>query len=114
MAESVGSTTLVVSRRPPGTGAPDTAADEVSEDAALRPAYSERLRDYVPGKYRGRVALFRSSHLQERPPSGPTAGWRHVAPAVDVHPIPGNYQMAVTRHVEVLAEKMRPYLGPRH
>jgi hypothetical protein len=69
------------------------------------------LRDYVPGRYHGRVALFRSSHLVSRPPAGPTAGWDHFAPTVDVHPLPGNHQLAVTRYVSVLAEKMRPYLG---
>jgi amino acid adenylation domain-containing protein len=79
------------------------------------PAYVQRLRDclrdYVPGRYHGRVALFRSSHLVSRPPAGPTAGWDHFAPTVDVHPLPGNHQLAVTRYVSVLAEKMRPYLG---
>ncbi len=96
-----------------GAPAPDTAADEVSDFAVLRPAYGERLRDYVPGRYPGRVVLFRSSHLDDRPPAGPTAGWHHLASAVDVHPLPGNHQQAVTRHVEVLAEKMSRYLGPR-
>jgi amino acid adenylation domain-containing protein len=79
------------------------------------PAYVQRLRDclrdYVPGRYHGPVALFRSSHLVTRPPKGPTAGWEHFAPTVDVHPLPGNHQQAVTRYVSVLAEKMRPYLG---
>ncbi len=102
-----------LARRPRAAEPADTAADEVSERAVLRPAYGERLRDFVPGKYRGRIALFRSSHLVARPPSGPTAGWRHVASAVDVHPLPGNHQQAVTRHVEVLAEKMTPYLAAR-
>jgi amino acid adenylation domain-containing protein len=97
-------------RRRPGRPTPDTAVDEVSEEAALRSAYGERLRDYVPGRYDGRVALFRSSHLERRPPAGPTAGWHHVARAVEVHPLPGNHQLAVTRYVEVLAEKMAPYL----
>jgi thioesterase domain-containing protein len=79
------------------------------------PAYVQRrrdcLRDYVPGRYQGPVALFRSSHLVSRPPAGPTAGWDHFATTVDVHPLPGNHQEAVTRYVSVLAEKMRPYLG---
>jgi amino acid adenylation domain-containing protein len=78
------------------------------------PAYVQRLRDclrdYVPGKFHGRIALFRSSHLLERPPAGLTAGWDRVALAVDVHPLPGNHQLAVTRYVSVLAEKIRPYL----
>jgi amino acid adenylation domain-containing protein len=79
------------------------------------PAYVQRLRDclrdYVPGRYHGRIALFRSSHLVDRPPAGLTAGWDQFAPAVDVHALPGNHQLAVTRYVSVLAEKMRPYLG---
>jgi amino acid adenylation domain-containing protein len=78
-------------------------------------AYLQRVRDYlqdyVPGSYHGPIALFRSSHLLGRPPSGPTAGWDHFAPTVDVHPLPGNHQLAVTRYVSVLAEKMRPYLS---
>ncbi len=100
-------------RQPGPPAPPDTAADEVSERAVLRPAYGERLNDFVPGSYGGRVVLFRSSHLLTRPPAGPTAGWHHVARAVDVHHLPGNHQFAVTRHVEVLAEKMAPYLAPR-
>jgi thioesterase domain-containing protein len=100
-----------VGRRRPGRTTPDTAVDEVSEEAALRSVYGERLRDYVPGRYDGRVVLFRSSHLETRPPAGPTAGWHHVSRAVDVHPLPGNHQLAVTRYVEVLAEKMAPYLS---
>jgi thioesterase domain-containing protein len=79
------------------------------------PAYVQRLRDclrdYVPDQYDGPIALFRSSHLLSRPPKGLTAGWDHFAPTVDVHPLPGNHQQAVTRYVAVLAEKMRPYLG---
>jgi amino acid adenylation domain-containing protein len=79
------------------------------------PAYVQRfqdcLRDYIPDRYRGPVALFRSSHLIGRPPESPTAGWEQFAPTVDVHPLPGNHQQAVTRYVSVLAEKMRPYLG---
>jgi thioesterase domain-containing protein len=78
------------------------------------PAYVQRLReclrDYLPGRYHGRVALFRSSHLLSRPPRGLMAGWDQFAPTVDVHPLPGNHQQAVTRYVAELAEKMRPYL----
>jgi amino acid adenylation domain-containing protein len=79
------------------------------------PAFNQRVRDYlqdyVPGSYHGQIALFRSSHLVSRPPRGLTAGWDRFAPTVDVHPLPGNHQLAVTRYVAVLAEKMRPYLG---
>jgi len=91
--------------------APDSAAEEINEQSPLRPAYGQRLRDYVPGRYAGRCALFRSSHLIGKPPEGPTAGWDQFVPKVDVHPLPGNHQLAVTRYVSVLAEKMRPYLA---
>jgi thioesterase domain-containing protein len=90
---------------------PDSTAEEINKHSPLRPAYSQRLRDYVPGRYAGRIALFRSSHLIGKPPEGPTAGWDQFVSAVDVHPLPGNHQLAVTRYVSVLAEKMLPYLA---
>lgn len=86
-------------------------AEETSEYLARHLAYGVRRQDYVPGRFAGRIVLFRSSYLLDRPPGGPTAGWCHVASDVDVHPLPGNHQAAVTRHVAVLAEKMRRYLS---
>jgi amino acid adenylation domain-containing protein len=97
--------------RPSRPAVPDTATDEMGLDCPLRPAYSDRLRDYVPGRYTGRIVLLRSSHLVGKPPGGETAGWIRVGATVDVHPVPGNHQLAVTRHVAVVAEKMRPYLA---
>jgi amino acid adenylation domain-containing protein len=87
----------------------DSATEEPGR--SLISTYGPRLRDYVPGRLRGRVVLFRSSHLEGKPPGGPTAGWGYVARQVDVHAIPGNHQLAVTRHVTTLAEKMKPYLS---
>lgn len=89
----------------------DTAAEEIREDSELRPAYSDRLRDYVPGRYAGRLTLFCSSYFIGKPPGGPTAGWASFVPTVDVHPLPGNHQLAVTRYVAIVADKMRPYLA---
>lgn len=100
-----------VLRRSMRPAEPDSAAEEINEHSPLRPAYGQRLRDYVPGRYAGRIALFRSSHLIGKPPEGPAAGWDQFVPAVDVHPLPGNHQLAVTRYVSVLAEKMLPYLA---
>jgi len=91
--------------------APDSLVDLLYPRSPLGQAYALRLRDYVPGRYAGRIALFRSSDLIGKPPGGPTAGWDHFVPTVDVHPLPGNHHLAVTRYVSVLAEKMRPYLG---
>jgi thioesterase domain-containing protein len=74
-------------------------------------AYGARRRDYVPGRFTGRIALFRSDYLLDKPPGGSTAGWHHVAAGVDVHWLPGTHQSAVTQHVAVVAEKMKAYLG---
>lgn len=74
-------------------------------------AYGARRRDYVPGRFTGRIALFRSDYLLDKPPGGPTAGWHHVAAGVDVHWLPGNHESAVTQHVAVVAEKMKAYLA---
>ncbi len=74
-------------------------------------AYGARRRDYVPGRFTGRVALFRSDYLLDKPPGGSTAGWHHVAAGVDVHWLTGSHQSAVTHGVADLAEKMKPYLS---
>jgi amino acid adenylation domain-containing protein len=100
-----------VLRRSTRPMAPDSLVDLFGPRSPLGQAYALRLRDYVPGRYAGRIALFCNSDLIGTPRGGPTAGWAHFAPAVDVHPLPGNHHLAVTRYVSVLAEKMRPYLG---
>jgi amino acid adenylation domain-containing protein len=79
--------------------------------AAQHLAYGVRRRDYLPGRFGGRIALFRSDYLRDKPPQGPTAGWCHVCAAVDVHHLPGTHESVVTRDVALLAEKMKPYLG---
>ncbi|HYB41177.1 MAG TPA: thioesterase domain-containing protein, partial [Candidatus Methylomirabilis sp.] len=102
-------------RRPSRRGirreGPDAEAEEISAGPSLRPAYAERLRDYVPGRYGGAVALFSSERLPDKPPGGPMAGWDRLAAVVEVHPVPGHHHLAVTRYVDVLADKMKAYLG---
>jgi thioesterase domain-containing protein len=63
-----------VLRRSMRPAAPDSAAEEINEHSPLRPEYGQRLRVYVPGRYTGRIALFRSSHLIGKPP-GSHASW---------------------------------------
>jgi amino acid adenylation domain-containing protein len=106
----LGGKALGLVKRSRGAAESDTAAEEIGAGSALRPAYSARLRDYVPGPYGGRIALFRSERLLNRPPGGESAGWDEVAAAVDVHPLPGDHQLAVTRNIDALTAKMRPYL----
>jgi hypothetical protein len=108
-----------VARRLRPAPAPDTAVIQplsaAGSDADVHwarfCAYLERLDDYLPRRFDGPVVLFRSSHLDDKPPGGATAGWDRVADRVDVHYLPGNHQACVTRHVAVLAGKMRPYLA---
>jgi amino acid adenylation domain-containing protein len=84
---------------------------DISSYPGRHRAYGVRRRDYLPGRFSGRIALFRSEYLRADPNGGPTAGWSHVAAAVDVHDLPGSHQAAVTRNVATLAEKMKPYLA---
>jgi hypothetical protein len=88
------------------------AETDAGSDAhfARHAAYGARRWDYVPGRFSGRIALFRSDYLSDKPPGGRTAGWGHIASAVDVHWLPGSHQSTVTRHVAFLAERMKAYL----
>ncbi len=101
----------------PGGAAPATGAvaAEVVDDAAaeiggLWPAYHARVTLYVPDRYSGRVVLFRSSHVDQRPPGTWDAGWTPVASNFEVHRTPGNHRECLTTYAGELARAMRPYL----
>jgi thioesterase domain-containing protein len=69
------------------------------------------IEAYVPGKYSGRIVLFRSTSLLEKAPGDPTAGWGHITPEIAVEWLCGDHKSCVTKHVLDLAQKMRPYLA---
>jgi thioesterase domain-containing protein len=73
--------------------------------------YNDALEHYVAARHPGPLVLFRSSHLLTRPPGGEAAGWDRVTPRLDVHWLPGNHRECITRHVGVLADRMKPYLA---
>jgi amino acid adenylation domain-containing protein len=90
--------------------------ESVSPPAPLDPRqaiwlhYHNALEDYVPGRYSGRVVLFRSSHLDGKAPGNFNAGWQHVCDAIEVHAIAGDHRTCVTTHVDELAEKVKACL----
>ena len=81
-------------------------------EAALRAWARGR---YVPRPYPGRIVLFRARDLGLGPGYriDSLLGWRELARGgLDVHEVPGDH-LGILRepHVQVLAEKLRPYLG---
>jgi len=80
----------------------------------LTPTYWKAVKAYIPQPYSGRVTLLWPSELPvEYPellvhhPNDPTIGWGEVAEAVDVYQVPGGHITAITKHVQVLGEKLK-------
>jgi hypothetical protein len=72
--------------------------------------YDRLMRGYVPRRYRGRIALFWPEGVRAYP-DDPTMGWGRVAAGgVDVYPIAGRHLTCITRHVDVLAERLNACL----
>jgi thioesterase domain-containing protein len=103
---------VVISRQTQGGHELRTAAETgmTAEPRSLWSEYQERMFVHVPGQFRGRVTLFRSSYLDKRSPGDDSAGWSTRAAGVEVHRVPGDHQSCVTTHVAELAARMRPYL----
>lgn len=73
--------------------------------------YTSRvLSGYMPRPYPGRVTLLRASELLVERSDDPTWGWCEVAQEVAVHSVPGDHSTVITKHVQVLAEKLRTCL----
>jgi O-antigen/teichoic acid export membrane protein/thioesterase domain-containing protein len=89
---------------------PDADAAQADVDHPLWAAYHALLAVYVPGPYPGRVVLFTSRAMDERPPADMAKGWSIVAGEVIIHRIPGDHRECVTTFAAELARKMRPYL----
>lgn len=79
--------------------------------AAVRRPLHEALEEYVPGRFAGRVALFRSTRSVAWFPDNPTLGWGGVAASVAVHKLSGDHRSCITTDVADLARHMLPYLG---
>ncbi|HET9533334.1 MAG TPA: amino acid adenylation domain-containing protein [Blastocatellia bacterium] len=72
--------------------------------------YSRLMHGYVPRRYKGRITLFWPEEVA-RFPGDPTMGWRKVAAGgVEVYPIAGRHLTCITRHVDVLADRLNACL----
>jgi thioesterase domain-containing protein/acyl carrier protein len=77
-----------------------------ARDPALR-----RLEDgFVPRRFDGRVTLYWPAEAPG-PESGPSAAWRPLAREIEVVPVPGNHQTALTVHADSLGETIRRALA---
>ena len=45
--------------------------------------------------------------LQWRSAPDPSLGWRKIAADVEVHQVPGDYTTSITKHVQMLADRMK-------
>ncbi len=71
-------------------------------------ANDRAMKRYRPGRYDGRVALFRSAHWD----GDPTLGWSRVARRVDVRVVGGDHATMVREpHVRGLAAMLRAQLA---
>ncbi|MCI0421808.1 MAG: amino acid adenylation domain-containing protein, partial [Acidobacteria bacterium] len=71
----------------------------VDEQAARVNALHQAIEDYVPGKYFGRILLFRSSSHLTQFPGDPVAGWRGVTSGVEVYSLRGDHHGCLTTDV---------------
>ena len=69
------------------------------------------LRNYWPQPQRARVTLLQAGEPFGGSPADDRWGWGRLAPAVDVHVVPGDhYSMLLEPHVSALADRLRDCL----
>jgi len=86
-------------------------------DDELMAAYRRAVASYVRRAYSGRVALFWPSEvpintlggspLQWESAKDPSLGWRTLAANIEIHQLPGDYTTSITRHVQILANRLK-------
>jgi phthiocerol/phenolphthiocerol synthesis type-I polyketide synthase D len=67
-------------------------------------------RAFVPGRYTGRIVLFRSQESDANAGTDESLGWRRLGADVDVYRVPGDHTTCLTRHINKIAQHLRPYL----
>jgi thioesterase domain-containing protein/acyl carrier protein len=72
--------------------------------------YFDLVRSYVPGPWPGDVVVLWPADEPPRRPGDPTLGWGALARRVDAYVLPGDHDEIVTRHIDRVAELLRPYL----
>lgn len=86
-------------------------------DDDLMKTYRRAVASYVRRSYSGRVALFWPSEvpintlgrspLQWKSAPDPSLGWRTLAANIEIHQLPGDYTTSITRHVQILANRLK-------
>ena len=72
-----------------------------------RQTYGRAVRQYVPPRYAGLVALFRAEQF---PAHRPDLGWSRLLPHLEVRVIPGDHHTCITRHVATFATHLEDVL----
>ena len=79
----------------------------------LMDVYHRVVMRYFPRRAPGRVVVFWPEHEPWGSADAAAAAWRRLVPKVDVHVVPGDHLAVVHDHLDVLAERLAPYLdGP--
>lgn len=106
---------FIILRRPPSPvpkqDGSTSYSSSVDRFAAVRHLLHEALEEYVPGRFGGRIVLFRSTTHVAKFPGDPMSGWGRVAATVEVHRLSGSHKTCITTEAADLAEKMLPYLS---
>jgi hypothetical protein len=86
-------------------------------DDDLMTVYRRAVASYVRRRYSGRVTMLWPREVPVNTLGGapltwvsapdPSLGWRKVAAAIEVHELPGDYTTSITRHVQILANRMK-------
>ncbi len=72
--------------------------------------YYRAVMGYLPGPYAGRIVLVWPADEPGDHGADPTMGWGRVAPAVDVHTLPGDHSTIVSRHTDAIAARLLRYV----
>lgn len=107
----VGKFKAITGRKTEATAAPRSGSED---EVALRDdwqlsAFHWILAAYKPKNYPGKVNLFMTRTDQACAASA-LREWRRVAGQASIHPIPGEHLTAITKHIDVLAHKLREEL----
>jgi thioesterase domain-containing protein len=79
----------------------------------LMEVYHRVVMRYFPRRAPGAVVVFWPEQEPWGPADAAAAAWRRLVPAVDAHVVPGDHLAVVHDHLDVLAERLAPYLDGR-
>jgi thioesterase domain-containing protein len=89
------------------------AASPAAEAPDVMDVYHRVVMRYFPHRAPGHVVLFWPEQEPWGSASAAAAAWRRLVPQVDVHVVPGDHLAVVHDHLDVLAERLAPYLEGR-